>query len=164
MSSESMRSWENKRLDAIQREGPSPEVFEHWRSPRFGIHNPDNLTNAFWTFAIRYGGSGHGLNKDFDGPDSFDSGPGFSFQRYGQIELTLPDGRWVHIGGAHEDFYDPDFYIYNDVVVIDGDESCIINKSSYEVTALRREEGNFMLDVWVPPASVSRKLGFPRQL
>ena len=48
-------------------------------------------------------------------------------------------------------------------VVIDGDESCIINKSSYEVTALRREEGNFMLDVWVPPASVSRKLGFPRQ-
>ena len=48
-------------------------------------------------------------------------------------------------------------------VVIDGDESCIINKSTYEVTALRREEGNFMLDVWVPPAAVSRKMGFPRQ-
>ena len=122
MSSDSMRPWEKKRLDAIQREGPSPEVFEHWRSPRFGIHNPDNLTNAFWTFAIRHGGSGHGLNQDFDGPDSFDAGPCFSFQRYGQIELTLPDGRRVHIGGAHEDFYDPDFCIYNDVVVIDGDE------------------------------------------
>ncbi len=34
----------------------------------------------------------------------------------------LPDGRRVWIGGEHEDFYDPDFYIYNDVIVqgVDG--------------------------------------------
>ena len=48
-------------------------------------------------------------------------------------------------------------------VVLDGDESCIINKKTHEVTALRREGGNFMLDVWVPPVSVSKKMGFPRQ-
>ncbi|HWZ96624.1 MAG TPA: hypothetical protein VN025_02595 [Candidatus Dormibacteraeota bacterium] len=29
----------------------------------------------------------------------------------------MPDGRVVCIGGEHEDFYDPDFHIYNDVVV-----------------------------------------------
>jgi len=29
----------------------------------------------------------------------------------------LPDGRTVCIGGEHEDYYDPDFCIYNDVVV-----------------------------------------------
>ena len=32
----------------------------------------------------------------------------------------LPDGRVVEIGGEHEDFYDPDFCIYNEVVVYDG--------------------------------------------
>ena len=125
MSNDSMRLGEKKRLDAIQREGPSPEIFEQWRSPRLGIHNPDNLTNPFWTFAIRHGGSGSTLDNDFDGPDSFEAGPCFSFQRYGQIKLTLPDGRRVYIGGTHEDFYDPDFCIYNDVVVIDGDEIAV---------------------------------------
>jgi hypothetical protein len=30
----------------------------------------------------------------------------------------LPDGRLIRIGGEHEDYYDPDFQIYNDVVVI----------------------------------------------
>jgi hypothetical protein len=29
----------------------------------------------------------------------------------------LPDGRVVFIAGEHEDFYDSDFYIYNDVVI-----------------------------------------------
>lgn len=33
----------------------------------------------------------------------------------------LPDGRLVRIGGEYEDWYDPDFYIYNDVTVTDAD-------------------------------------------
>ena len=49
------------------------------------------------------------------------------------------------------------------LVVFDGDQSCLINKRTYQVTALRREEGNFMLDVWIPPAAVSRQMGFARQ-
>ena len=49
------------------------------------------------------------------------------------------------------------------IVILDGDGSCIVNKTTHEVTALRREEGNFMLDVWVPPAAVSRRMGFPWQ-
>jgi hypothetical protein len=40
------------------------------------------------------------------------------FSRFGGTVTKLPDGRFVHIGGEHEDFYDPDFCIYNDVVVI----------------------------------------------
>ena len=40
----------------------------------------------------------------------------------GQAHITLPDGRDVFIGGEHEDHYDPDFYIYNDVVIVDGDK------------------------------------------
>jgi hypothetical protein len=37
----------------------------------------------------------------------------------GQARVRLPDGRDVSIAGEHEDHYDPDFYIYNDVVVVD---------------------------------------------
>jgi hypothetical protein len=32
----------------------------------------------------------------------------------------LPEGRIVEIGGEHEDWYDPDFSIHNDVIVHDG--------------------------------------------
>ena len=44
----------------------------------------------------------------------------------GQPSVTLPDGREVYIAGEHEDHYDPDFYIYNDVVVMDGDQCDIL--------------------------------------
>lgn len=30
----------------------------------------------------------------------------------------LRNGREIYIAGEHEDWYDPDFYIYNDVIVI----------------------------------------------
>ena len=39
------------------------------------------------------------------------------FSRFGMSFTELPDGRFIQIGGEHEDFYDPDFCIYNDVIV-----------------------------------------------
>jgi hypothetical protein len=39
------------------------------------------------------------------------------FDRFGQSVTTLADGRALYIAGEHEDSYDPDFHIYNDVVV-----------------------------------------------
>lgn len=43
--------------------------------------------------------------------------PGWSFARFGQSTTTLEDGGVVYVAGEHEDHYDPDFYIYNDVVI-----------------------------------------------
>ena len=37
----------------------------------------------------------------------------------GQSQTELPDGRLICVAGEHEDSYDPDFHIYNDVVVFD---------------------------------------------
>jgi hypothetical protein len=37
----------------------------------------------------------------------------------GATRSQLPDGRVVCIGGEHEDYYDPDFNFYNDVIVLD---------------------------------------------
>ncbi|WP_235526304.1 kelch repeat-containing protein [Nostoc piscinale] len=45
----------------------------------------------------------------------------WSYARFGRTITQLPDGRIVEIAGEHEDYYDPDFCIYNDVVVYQGD-------------------------------------------
>ena len=37
--------------------------------------------------------------------------------RMGQLLTELPDGMKVYIAGEYEDFYDPDFKIYNDIVI-----------------------------------------------
>lgn len=52
----------------------------------------------------------------FDDTDSLDE-PVWCFHRFGKSITEFPDGRIIEIGGEHEDYYDPDFCIYNDVVV-----------------------------------------------
>jgi len=53
----------------------------------------------------------------FNVPMNLEDGPIWTFERYGATRTKLPDGRVICIGGEHEDYYDPDFHIYNDVVV-----------------------------------------------
>lgn len=100
---------------------PLKSDFQNWRNPRRGKSNPERMNNPFWDFCIRTGSSAYEVNKELDGPDSFNSGPCWCFDRFGQSHITLPDGRELFIGGEHEDWYDPDFYIYNDVIIVDKD-------------------------------------------
>ena len=100
---------------------PERSSFLHWRSPRRGTANPERLTNPVWQWALATRAPAHSLNTFFDGPSSLTDGPCFSGDRWGSNQLVLPDGREVWIAGVHEDFYDPDFFIYNDVFVRDGD-------------------------------------------
>jgi len=108
--------------------GMTQAHFLEWRSPRRGTDNPHAMTNDVWKWLIEtplpedYTHArlnAYQANKAFDGPSSMDAGPCWCFDRFGQSETTLPDGRIIYIGGEHEDFYDPDFYIYNDVVMVD---------------------------------------------
>ena len=51
-------------------------------------------------------------------------------------------------------------------VGFDEEGSFILNKSSGEINWLREDDGNYMLDVWVPPPSTYPEhelAGFPRQ-
>lgn len=77
------------------------------------------MTNPFWAWLIEEGLSAYHANEAFGGPRSEEAGPCWSWSRYGRSETAMPDGRVISIGGEHEDSYDPDFYIYNDVVVTD---------------------------------------------
>ncbi len=53
----------------------------------------------------------------FGGPSPFGAGAAWCFERLGQSVTVLPEGRRVFIAGEHEDNYDPDFHIYNDVAI-----------------------------------------------
>lgn len=95
----------------------TPELFAAWRSPRLGSANPERLDNPVWNWLIRTKINAWSASKRMGEFSAFDLGPGWCFQRYGRTVTELVDGRLVMIGGEHEDFYDADFFIYNDVVV-----------------------------------------------
>jgi hypothetical protein len=121
------------------------EVFNQQRSPRFGTANPERMRIEFWEWMIKgdetaspgpgedeeLAGTGlvieEGKIKSALGPyrarqlfgesHACGDGPIWTFDRMGATRTELPDGRIVCIAGEHEDFYDPDFFIYNDVIV-----------------------------------------------
>jgi len=97
----------------------SAKDYRAYRSPRFGNANPEPMDNTFWSDMIMLGGSAYSARDHFDDTDSLGSAV-WSFDRFGSSLTPLPDGRFIQIAGEHEDFYDPDFYIYNDVVIHDG--------------------------------------------
>lgn len=113
---------EHEETDPQGRAAPAPpevtlELFAEWRAPRLGTSNPERMDNPVWKWLIETEMDAFSASNQMGGFDPFELGPGWCFQRYGQSATTLPDGRRVLIGGEHEDFYDPDFFIYNDVVV-----------------------------------------------
>lgn len=97
--------------------GITPLTFKEWRSPRFGHSNPHKIESPVWEWLVHSKLSGYSSTEKMNGPSPFDEGPTWSFDRLGKTKTKLPDGRTIYISGEHEDHYDPDFYIYNDVIV-----------------------------------------------
>lgn len=96
--------------------------------PRYGNANPEYIDNRFWEYMVRNRRQAYWARKTFKiggggaPPDTAHlnrekpDGPVWCFERFGQ---TISQTRFanVYVGGEHEDWYDPDFCIYNDVVV-----------------------------------------------
>lgn len=99
----------------------STAEFAHGRERRFGHHNPEIFAEPFWHAMIRSGATGYDATRTFAGPASFDGGPVWCAHRFGQSLTFLPNGCIVQIAGEHEDSYDPDFCIYNDVFLHEPD-------------------------------------------
>jgi ankyrin repeat protein len=89
----------------------------------FGKSNPERMNFPFWQAMVRSGAIAWDARKQFDPDEEAYNYPGavWCFRRFGQSITELPDGRLIEIAGEHEDHYDPDFCIYNDVVVHHGD-------------------------------------------
>ncbi|MHB0961335.1 MAG: ankyrin repeat domain-containing protein [Pirellulaceae bacterium] len=96
------------------------EYLRH-KSPRYGSSNPERMDFPFWKDMIQTGSNAYSARKKFNDEDPFiKPGAVWCYERFGSSLTPLKDGRFVQIGGEHEDFYDPDFVIYNDVVIHDG--------------------------------------------
>ena len=97
--------------------GVTADLFEKWRSPKRGTGNPESMNNPVWEWLIKTRLSAYQANALLNGPPSTQAGPCWCFDRFGQSRTELPDGHVALIGGEHEDYYDADFYIYNDLVL-----------------------------------------------
>ncbi|MDJ0617571.1 MAG: ankyrin repeat domain-containing protein [Calothrix sp. MO_192.B10] len=100
----------------------SPEQYLAGRYRRFGNSNPEVMEVDFWKAMVRSGVSAYFARDTFDDADNWDKAV-WCYQRFGRTITELPDGRIIEIAGEHEDYYDPDFCIYNDVVVYQADGS-----------------------------------------
>ena len=96
------------------------EFLRDWQ-PTFGETNPQRIESKLLRDMVRTGKSAYGARAFFTGDKTDDSlSPVWCNARFGASLTELPDGRYVQIGGEHEDHYDPDFRIYNDVILFDG--------------------------------------------
>jgi ankyrin repeat protein len=97
--------------------------FRRVRTRRFGAGNPEPMDYPLWQAMVHCGATAYEPRRRFEnGKHDFNT-PVWCAQRYGQSLTFLPNGRVVQIGGEHEDHYDPDFCIYNDVFVHEADGS-----------------------------------------
>lgn len=96
---------------------------EFLRDPtrRFGKYNAEQIHSPFWDDMVRTRSNSYLAQQHYLGESLFGArGPIWCNQRFGASLTPLPDGRYIQIGGEHEDYYDPDFCIYNDVIVFEG--------------------------------------------
>ncbi len=105
----------------------SAEEYFKGRNRVFGKSNPEQVDNPFWLSMVKSGGSAYLAASKFDKKrDIFQGEPIWSYNRFGKSITCLQNGIFIEIAGEHEDSYDPDFCIYNDVFVHDGKGRCKI--------------------------------------
>jgi len=113
-------------IDESRLRAVSQDDFRRSFTRRFGTQNPERMSIPFWEAMVWSGVSAYQAGAYFDPDGDDDRDPVWCAQRFGQSLTLLPDGRAVQIGGEHEDFYDHDFCIYNDVFVHHPDKSLVI--------------------------------------
>ncbi len=99
----------------------SPRDFAKGKERQFGKLNPEPMDKPFWLAMVRSGASGWAAHEKFFNPGGVERPPVWCYQRFGRSTTILDDGRILEIGGEHEDHYDPDFCIYNDVTEFNTD-------------------------------------------
>ncbi len=97
---------------------------------RVGRTNPEDITNDYRVAMVRSVAIAYRARKRFDDEYRYEGCPipgirrpdiPWCFHRFGQSITRMPDGRRILIAGEHEDGYDFDFWIYNDVTVLHPD-------------------------------------------
>lgn len=112
--------------DEYREPGPevTPELFRKWQHARRGQTPAEEMTNPVWLWLFRGRVDPYHANERFKsrigkllGSVDYPAEPRWAGCRLGQSRTQLADGRTFWIAGEHEDYYDPDFFIYNDVII-----------------------------------------------
>lgn len=100
------------------------QLYHGWQKARRGSYPAEDMTNPVWEWLFRGRIDPYRAGEWFKPVSSstactidFPSEPRWAGCRMGQSHTKLRDGRQFWIAGEHEDHYDPDFFIYNDVIV-----------------------------------------------
>lgn len=102
------------------------DEFRSGRMRRFGTQNPEEINDPFWHCMIRAGVAAFQAKQFYKTADGSDDSAVWCAQRFGQTISFLPNGIIVQVAGEHEDSYDEDFCIYNDVFVHNRDGKVLI--------------------------------------
>lgn len=106
----------------------SRELFLTQCKRRFGTRNPERMLLEHWEWMVRHGDGPYGVRQRLGLEPNYPScgihegcglpDPDWCVSRFGMTRTDMSDGRIICVGGEHEDWYDPDFCIYNDVIVL----------------------------------------------
>ncbi len=119
-----------------------PEVFDAHRQFRFGRANPEWINNPAWEYMIRTRQTSFSARVEHEIGADFGKTRDFCFNRFGSSATAMADGRTIVIGGEHEDYYDPDFIIFNDVIVLRpaaGEKEVTLDQGSVEIYGYPRD-------------------------
>lgn len=102
-------------------ESVTPAEYRAHRYRRYGRTPGERMDNPLWIAAVKSQDNAFNIAHRF-GDDTWPRPePIWCYQRFGTSCTPIFEGsvfdRFIWIGGEHEDYYDPDFCIYNDVVV-----------------------------------------------
>jgi hypothetical protein len=143
--------WEHEHVKITQ------EEFVKGRKIVFGSTNPEEVMTPYLRFAIRSRYQGYSLCSHCGSDEWGYLAPIWSAYRFGQSLTQLPDGRWVEIGGLHNDSQDT--AIFNDVIVTMEGEPRLFRypaadfRPVYRHAAVLVENSIFIIGgkPWVPP-------------
>ncbi len=100
----------------------TPREYHAAKNRVFGSSNPQRMNYPFWKAMVLGGANAYQARVHFE-QERLGGEAVWCFDRFGKSINELPDGRIIEIAGEHEDYYDEDFCIYNDVIVHRGDGS-----------------------------------------
>lgn len=95
----------------------SEQEYGMWMGARRGTEHAQLVSNRYWHASIL--GQYHKFEQaqeDWWMKNKRYATPQWHFCRFGHTETLLPNCSLFLIAGEFEDWYDPDFYIYNDVI------------------------------------------------
>lgn len=121
-------------------------MYDYWARPRLGTKNPENMSNAYYTYAVQTGFSSIRIRQAMDVCELDQSKQGcWSFNRFGSTLDVLQDGTMIGIAGD----YDEEYYKYNDVVVVRPNGEIwlygypieVFARNAYHTTQLNQTQG-----------------------